>query len=142
MRLVAHLSFNGQCEQAFRFYERCFGGEIVTMMTHAAAPVTTHGGSESGPKIYHATLRIGDAELMGDDAPPDQYRKPEGFCVTIQIADVAEAERIFSALSENATVTMPMQETFWAARFGSLTDQFGVPWLINCENGGSEPDTK
>jgi PhnB protein len=134
MRLVINLAFDGQCEAAFRFYERCLDGKIVTMMTHGAAPAGSQAGAEWADKIFHATLRIGDAELMGGDVPPGQYQNPAGFCVTIQIKGVDDAERIFSALSENATVTMPMQETFWAARFGTLTDQFGVPWIINCEN--------
>jgi PhnB protein len=134
MRLVINLAFDRQCEAAFRFYERCLGGKIVTMMTHGAAPAGAQTGADWANKIFHATLQIGDAELLGGDVPPEQYQKPAGFCVTIQIKGIADAERMFSALSENANVTMPMQETFWAARFGTLTDQFGVPWIVNCEN--------
>ncbi len=69
--------------QAFRFYERCLGGEIVTMMTHGAAPAEyARGQANRADKIFHATLRIGDAELMGGDVPPGQYQNPAGFCVT------------------------------------------------------------
>ena len=70
---------------------------------------------------------------MASDAPPDHYRKPQGFSVSLNLSDPAEAERIFQALAENGTVQMPLQQTFWAARFGMLIDQFGIPWMINCD---------
>lgn len=70
---------------------------------------------------------------MGGDAPPDHYQAPKGVTVTLGIDDPAEAERVFQALSENGTVTMPIAETFWARRFGMLVDQFGIPWMVNCE---------
>jgi PhnB protein len=69
---------------------------------------------------------------MGADVPPDSYKEPRGFSITIQINDPADAERIFGALSEGGTVTMPLQETFWAARFGMVVDRFGIPWMVNC----------
>jgi PhnB protein len=81
----------------------------------------------------HATIRIGDAVLAGGDPPPHQYVRPQGFSLLLETNDSAEAERAFQALSENATIEMPLQETFWAKRFGSLVDQFGIPWSINCE---------
>ena len=78
-------------------------------------------------------LRVGDQLLMGADAPPDRYQKPQGFSVTLGLKDQAEAERIFKALAEKGTVEMALQETFWAVRFGVLVDRFGIPWTINCE---------
>ena len=84
----------------------------------------------------HATLTAGDQQLAGTDAPPGSYERPQGFSVMLRIDQPADAERIFRALAENGTVTMPLQETFWAARFGVLVDQFGISWLINC---GGEP---
>ena len=84
-------------------------------------------------KIVHARLMVGDKILMGSDAPPDRYEPMRGFSVTLGIDDPKDAERIFHALSENGTVQMPIQETFWAARFVMLVDQFGTPWMINCE---------
>jgi PhnB protein len=78
-------------------------------------------------------MTLGDAVLMGSDAPPGRYEKPQGFSVALMVKQPAEAERIFNALVENGTVTMPIQETFWSPRFGMLIDQFGIPWLINCE---------
>ncbi|MCU1257478.1 MAG: glyoxalase/bleomycin resistance protein/dioxygenase [Bryobacterales bacterium] len=133
MKLNTYLMFNGQCEAAFRFYERCLGGRIATMMTHEGSPMAGHVPPEWGKKIMHATLVVGDQVLMGSDAPPGHYKQPQGFSVAIGISSVADAERIFQALAENGTVQMPMQETFWALRFGMLVDQFGIPWMINCE---------
>jgi PhnB protein len=76
---------------------------------------------------------VGDRILMGSDAPSDRYELMKGFSVALGIDDPKDAERIFHALSENGAVQMPIQKTFWAARFGMLVDQFGTPWMINCE---------
>jgi PhnB protein len=103
------------------------------MFTHAGTPAAEHVPPEWLNKIMHVTLKVGDSVLMGSDAPPDRYKKPEGFTVNIALSDVAEAERIFHALSENGTVGMPIQQTFWAERWGMLTDQYGIPWMVNCE---------
>ena len=84
-------------------------------------------------KILHARFVVGDKTIMGSDAPPERYDEPKGFSVSLGIDTPEEAERIFAALSEKAKVHMPIAETFWAHRFGMLTDQFGIPWMINCE---------
>ena len=81
----------------------------------------------------HARLVIGDVPLLGADAVPGTYESPRGFSILLHPNDANEAERLFHALSENGTVRMPLQETFWAARFGAVTDQFGVTWTINHE---------
>ena len=133
MRLNPYLTFNGQCEAAFKFYEQCLGGKIEAMLTHEGSPITDQVPSEWRNKILHARLAVGDAVLMGSDAPPECYEKSQGFSVPLQIADPGEAERIFRALAEKGTVRMPLQQTFWAARFGMLVDRFGIPWMINCE---------
>ena len=132
MQLNPHLSFNGQCQEAFKFYQQCLGGNIQTMMTHGDSPIADQVPSEWRDKILHATLIVGETALMGADVPPDSYKEPRGFSITIQINDPADAERIFRALSEGGTVTMPLQETFWAAGFGMVVDRFGIPWMINC----------
>jgi PhnB protein len=84
----------------------------------------------------HVGLMIGDQELMGSDSPPQYHEEPQGFSVSINLNDLAEAERIFNTLAENGKVRMPFQQTFWAYRFGMLVDQFGVPWMINCDQNG------
>jgi PhnB protein len=133
MKLNSYLTFNGQCEAAFKFYEQCLGGKIVAMVTHAGTPAEEHVPAEWRNKIMHARLVVGDEVLMGSDAPPDRYEEAKGFSVTIGVDDPTDAERIFDALAKNGTVKLPIQKTFWAARFGMLVDQFGIPWMVNCE---------
>lgn len=133
MQLIPYLTFNGQCEAAFRFYEDCLGAKIVTMMTHEGTPAEGHVPKEWLKKIMHARLNLNGQFLMGSDGPSDRYEKPQGFSVTLQITDPAEAERVFKSLAEDGQIRMPLQETFWAARFGMLVDRFGIPWMINCE---------
>jgi len=136
MQLNPYLTFKGQCEEAFKFYERCLGGKIISMISHAGTPAEQHVPPEWHNKIMHARLTVNDQVLMGSDAPPDRYQQPKGISVALQIKDPGDAERIFKALSENGTVQMPIQETFWATRFGMFADQFGIPWMINCEKAG------
>jgi len=138
MQLNSYLSFDGQCAAAFHFYERCFGGKIQMMMTYGESPMAGQVTPESRDKIMHVTMAVGDGVLMGSDAPPERYEKPQGFFVHIGMEQTADAERLFQALSENGTVRMPLQQTFWAARFGMLVDQFGTPWMINCRQLAEE----
>jgi PhnB protein len=133
MQLNPYLTFNGQCEAAFEFYEKVLGGKIEAMMPHEGSPMAEHVPPEWRSKIMHARLSVGDKILMGSDASPDRYEQMKGFSVTLGIDDPRDAECVFHALSENGTVQMPIQKTFWAARFGMLVDQFGTPWMINCE---------
>ena len=133
MQLNPYLTFDGRCEAAFRYYEKVLGGKIVAMMPHEGTPVAEHVPPEWRKKIIHARLVFGDKLLMGSDAPPDRYEEPKGFSVTVGVDTAAEAERIFHALADNGTVRMPLQETFWAIRFGMLVDQFGIPWMVDCE---------
>ena len=81
----------------------------------------------------HARMTVGNAVLMDADAPPQFFSQPQGFSVSISVKDADEAQRIFTALAEGGTVRMPLQETFWAKRFGMLIDRFGTPWMVNCE---------
>jgi PhnB protein len=133
MKLNPYLFFNGQCEAAFKFYEQCLGGKIEAMIPHAGTPAEEQAPPEWRNKILHARLVVGDEVLMASDAPPSRFEQPKGFSVSLQIADPTEAERIFSALAKDGKVTMPIQQTFWAFRFGMLVDRFGIPWMINCE---------
>lgn len=132
MTLEPHISFGGQCEAAFKFYERCLGGKIVTMLTWGSSPMAKEVPSEWHEKICHATLTVGEDVLAGADVPSDRYQPPTSFQILLGFDEPIEAERVFQALADKGTVTMPMQETFWATRYGMVTDQFGVPWEINC----------
>jgi PhnB protein len=133
--LVTYLSFDGHCEAAFKHYEKILGGKILMMMRYADAPAGAGvpQNPETAARIMHARLQVGDRTLMGADAPPQFASNPQGFSVSIQVDDAAEAERIFRALGEGGVVRMPLGETFWAQRFGMLIDKFGTPWMVNCE---------
>jgi PhnB protein len=132
---VTYLSFDGKCEEAFNHYEKVFGGKILMMMRHSDAPsgAGVPQNPEVGNRIMHARLEAGGRLLMGGDAPIHGSSKPQGFCVSVAVDNPAEAERIFHALAEGGAVNMPIGETFWAQRFGMVTDKFGTPSMVNCE---------
>jgi len=133
MHLNTYVTFDGRCEAAFKFYEIVLGGKIVMMVTYAETPPNSQVSGEWQGKIMHARLELGERALMASDVPPDRFQPLKGFYVQISIKNPAEAESIFDALAAGGTATMPIQETFWAAKFGTLVDQFGVPWMINCD---------
>lgn len=134
MKWNPYLALDGRCKEAFEFYEKCLGGKIVAMIGYGDTPAREHVPANTGARIMHARLVLGDQVLMGCDAHPEMpYDGIRGNDVAVQVETPAEAERLFAALSEGGTVQMPIGETFWAARFGMLTDRFGVPWMINCE---------
>jgi PhnB protein len=139
MKLSPHLGFSGQCEAAFHFYERCLGGKIVTMITYGDSPLAEQVPPEWRGKIMHATLTFGANALAGADILPEKYESPKGFQLLLSLDDPVEAERIFQSLAEDGKVQMPLQQTFWALRFGVLTDRFGFVWEINCEAAQPNP---
>ena len=129
------LSFNGQCEAAFRFYERCLNGTLAFLLTRGAIP-----------RWQARRLRVGMRRSLtppsesaaprfsGWTSHPTDTEQPQDFQENVlQMDDPVAAERVFNALAENARIAMPLQETFWAIWFGVLVDQFGIPWSINCE---------
>jgi PhnB protein len=128
-----NLSFDGRCEAAFQFYEKCLGGKIEFTLKWGDSPMANDAPAEWAGKMLHARFKLGDLVLNGCDVPPGQYERPRGFSLLLGADDSADAERLFSALAENGSVRMPLQETFWAERFGGITDQYGIPWEINCE---------
>ena len=136
MQINPYLMFSGECEEAFKFYEELLGGKIEMMMTHEGTPAANQVPAEWRKKILHARLAVKGQVLMASDAPPGRQEKPQGFSINVSVKDPAEAERIFHALAENGTVRMPIQETFWAKRFGMVVDRFGIPWMVNCEKDG------
>jgi PhnB protein len=125
--------FNGDCEAAFELYAKVLGGKIEAMMTHEGTPAAGQVPAEWCKKILHARMSVEGHVLLASDAPPGRYDAPKGYSVSVQLKNPVEAERIFHALAENGQVRMPIQETFWAARFGMCVDRFGIPWMINCE---------
>jgi PhnB protein len=131
MNINIYLSFDGNCEEALKFYETVLGAQTSFMMRYKDAPMES--SSEWGEKVAHASFTIGTTTLMASDVSPDQYNKSAGYHVHIGADDPAKAEQVFNALAEDGIVKMPIQKTFWARAFGMLTDRFGIPWMVNCE---------
>ncbi len=141
MRLSCHLVFAGQCESAFRFYERTLGGKIDMILAYGASPLAEQVSRERRDQIVHASLTIGDLVLAGADVAPEEYEQPQGFYLLLTVDDRAEAERIFHALAQDGAVRVPIQKTFWSPAFGVLVDQFGTPWEISVTGPQSQsPD--
>jgi PhnB protein len=132
MRMNPYLFFKGDCESALKHYQKVLGGKITAMLPHAGTPAEEHVPKEWRSKIIHACLEADDFILMASDAPPGHQSDAKGFSVSINVDKPAEAERIFGALAEGGTVTLKLDETFFAQRFGMLVDRYGTPWMVNC----------
>src|ERR1700748_3279187 len=109
MRVNPYLTFNGECKRAFQFYEKALGAKIEFMMTMGESPMADKTPAEQRDRIMHASLRVGDYVVAGADAPPEYYSKPQGFSVSLDVEDPAEADRVFAALSEGGNIRMPIQ---------------------------------
>src|SRR5688572_11862809 len=133
MKLDTYLFFDGNCEQAIKFYERCLGGRIEAIMRYEGSPAEKEVPAEWRNRVMHACLMVGDRMLMASDCPPGRFDRPQGFSVSLAVTKPAEAERAFNALADGGKITMPMEKTFWSARFGMLVDKFGIPWMVNCQ---------
>jgi PhnB protein len=132
MQITPYLSFSGNCDAALKFYEKALGGKITMKMIFGESPMAKDMPPEVHNQIMHSRIEIDGKVIMCSDSPC-RYSKPQGFHLTLSIDKPEEADRLFAVLSENGTITMPIEETFWAHRFGMLVDQFGTPWMINCE---------
>lgn len=132
MKINPYLTFAGDCEVAFARYADVLGGRIDGLMRYRGAPGGDWVGEDWLDKVMHCAMAFGDQVLMGSDSPPQTYRKPEGVSVALQVDSDAEAERVYAALSEGGTVSMELQETFWASRFAMFEDRFGIKWIVNC----------
>jgi PhnB protein len=128
-----YLFFDGRCEEALAFYRKALGAELVMMMRFAESPDppppdVIAPGSEN--KIMHASLRIGDSEVMASDGCCTGRPEFKGVSLSLEVASEEEADRLFAALSEGGQVQMPIGETFFSSRFGMVADRFGVSWMI------------
>lgn len=135
MNIIPHLNFNGQCKEAFEFYAKLLDGKITFSMTWGEMPA---GAADQFPPethnlIMHTTLEVDGKFIMGADSPPDRYTQPQGIWVSIGVDDKAKGERVFNALCEGGTVTMPFEQTFWSPGFGMCVDRFGIPWMVNTD---------
>ena len=132
MKVQAYITLAGRCEEALEFYKKSVGAEVTGLMRWKDSP---DAGMKPPPgfkeKILHAAFRIGDTDLMADDGMGEKAAEFKGMTLVIEVADDAEAKRVFSALGEGGNVCMPLMTTFWTSLFGMLTDKFGVPWMVN-----------
>ena len=133
MQLIPYLAFNGECSEAFDFYRAALGGDFVMKMTYGESPMHEQMPPDTHDRVMHVHLVADGASLMGGDAPPGQAVGAATTCVSVHVDAPADADRIFAALADGGRVDMPIGETFWAQRFGYVIDQFGTPWMINCE---------
>jgi len=138
MQVSPYLSFKGQCEEAFTFYQQCLGGTLGPLFRYTGSPFADQAPPGWDEKIMHGSMTIGDLMLMGADITPAKYEEPKGFSLSVQIKSVDDAERIFHGLAEGGVIVMPLEKTFWAERFGIVSDRFGIPWLINCEGAAAD----
>jgi PhnB protein len=127
VKLYTQLNFGGNCEEAFRFYEKHLGGQITMMMTQSQAPGAPQG---AGNAIIHARMNIGETVLIANDVPPPVFQRMRSVYLYLSVDSPAEAERVHKLLAEGGEVYMPMEETFYATRFSMLRDRFGVSWSI------------
>jgi PhnB protein len=131
--LDSYLFFDGQCAEAMRFYERVTGGTLKAMMKYSESPPgQCPPGSEN--RIMHASVTVGDRNLMASDSPAGQHKPMQGFSLSLFLDTAEEAKQKFDLLAEGGTVQMPLGPTFWAKAFGMVTDRFGTPWMVS---GGS-----
>ena len=131
MRVSNYINFPGNCAEAMNFYKDLLHADSLYMMTWGESPMKDHYPAALHGTIMHASLNVGQDSLMASDASPEQYKAPRGIGLALEVDSNEEAERIFAALSEGGKTTMAMSETFWAYRFGMVTDRFDVPWMIN-----------
>ena len=127
MNLYAQLNFGGNCEEAFRFYEKHLGGKMIMMMHQNEMP---NPPKNAGNAVIHAQMEIGDTKLIGNDVPPDVFKPIRSVYLYLSVDSSEEAERVHKLLAEGGQIYMPMEETFYATRFSMLRDRFGVSWSI------------
>jgi PhnB protein len=134
--LCPYVFYDGNCEAAFKFYEKALGAKIEMLLRNEEAPPEMPSPPERKKKIMHGRISIDGQVLMASDAPPEHSQKPQGFSVSLTVGDPAEAERKFKALLDGGSVNMPFGKTFFSRGFGMGTDQFGIPWMVYCPPEG------
>ncbi|HEX6335249.1 MAG TPA: VOC family protein [Flavisolibacter sp.] len=139
MQIQPYIIFNGNCEEALNFYAKAFGGEVGSMMRFSDAPPDVQGMSNDNNLVMHATFQAKGLMFMASDsgqtAPSAQGGGGGMVHLSINFDNAGELDNVFAKLSEGGNVTMPLQDTFWGARFGMLTDRFGVNWMFNHDKG-------
>ena len=130
MRLHTYLNYGGNCEDAFKFYEKHLGGKITMLMRHGEQPDGQNVSPAWSHAVLHARMELGETELLGADIPPDRFQPIRSAYLSLTLDSDGEADRVFGLLSEGGQIFMPMQETFFAFRFAMLRDKFGTSWML------------
>ena len=130
MQLHTYLNYGGNCAQAFRFYEQHLGGKITMMMKHGEQPNPDAVPPEWKDAVLHARMDLGGATLLGADIPPDRFKPIRSAYLSLTVASIEEAERVYTLLTDGGEIFMKMEETFFAFRFAMLRDKFGTSWMI------------
>lgn len=132
MKLTPYLHLAGNASEALDFYATVFGGEITMRTTYGDSPMPSEDDWKD--KLMHARLVFGDNMIMLSDSFKGQAPLSTGNVqLSIEISDAAKIESTFNAIAEGGTITMPLQEQFWGAKFGMLLDKFGIAWMFNHE---------
>jgi len=134
MQVQPYLFFDGRCEEAVDFYRRALGAEVQLLMRYKDSPEPPPPGMVapgSENKVMHVAMRIGEAVVMASDGSCSGQTRFAGFSLSITVPTALDADRVFAALADGGTVTMPLTQTFWSPRFGMLSDRFGVGWMVN-----------
>jgi PhnB protein len=132
MLIQPYLFFNGRCEEALDFYKKTVGAKVEMLMRFKDCPDPQPGmvppGSEN--KVMHASVKIGDSQIMASDGQCGGKTSFEGFSLSVTVKDETEAKRVFTALGEGGQVRMPLGKTFFSPSFGVLADRFGIGWMV------------
>jgi PhnB protein len=133
MEVQPYLFFDGRCDEAIEFYRKKLGAEVLMLMRFKDSPAPPEPGKcppNSGDKVMHLSLRIGETTILASDGRCEGKPNFQGFSLSLTAANDSEAERLFSALSDGGQVHMPLTKTFFSSRFGMLADRFGVSWMV------------
>lgn len=133
MQVQPYLFFDGRAEEAIEFYKKNLSAEVGMLMRWKDSPDKSMCTPGNENKVMHASLTIGDTNVMASDGRNTGNPKFEGFALSLNARDEADADRMFNALSAGGSVTMPMSKTFFSPRFGMCADKFGVHWMILVE---------
>ena len=131
MQINPYLLFTGQCEEAFKFYEKLLGGKIQVMRAHEDTPAGSQVPAEWQKKILHARMTTPGGALMGSDAPPGRQAKPQGFSVSLSGNSTEKTKQVWDALADGATISLPLDQAPWGGTFGMLVDRYGIPWMLH-----------
>jgi len=132
MKLFPYLNFNGNCEEALNFYKEAFDGEIIQLGRYGESPMKSP--EEIKDKIIHGRLQFGDVLIMASDAMnKNGVNNGDNISLSIECDTNDQLEKVFTKMSDGGKITMPLQDQFWGAKFGMLTDKFGFHWMFNCE---------